>query len=56
MDANTRDLIEYYKNYKKSLNDFIYSESDKLTIRNYMRLVDEVVRITEFIETLETGI
>ena len=44
--------ITYFEGYLKGLNGFLYKESLNLTIRDYMRLIIEILAIKDYIQTL----
>lgn len=48
--------IMYFKEYKNSLERFIYVESGILTIKEYMSLVLEIERIKAYIEILKKSV
>lgn len=52
MKATTED-VEYFQNYYNQLEKFQNSESMNLSVREYMNIVPELVRIKNYIEKLK---
>ena len=48
--------IMYFKEYKNSLERFIYVDSGILTISEYMSFVNEIERIKAYIEILKKSV
>jgi len=46
--------IPYFEKYKKGLDDFLYTESLNLSVKQYMEIVKETKRVMLFIEMIKT--
>lgn len=48
-----QEEIDFFENYRKSLNDFLNAESMNIKISEYMRIVDETKRVEKHIKYLK---
>lgn len=42
--------LKYWNNYKKQLNKFIFQEINSISVRQYVKLTDEVRMIESYLE------